>query len=141
MYSEVVQRVVGQVERMEERGWRVCVQDMLKSGTVWKVISTIMPRAAEGEESGAEEGGVGGGAAGDELGVGEEDGEGCDGLGEEAMFQAGAMGAGADASGDGLNVDRAEVGKGEVVLGQCFVEVVQRDAAFEADKTGECRQR
>ena len=30
---------------MEERGCRVCVQDMLKSGTVWKVISVIMPRA------------------------------------------------------------------------------------------------
>ena len=68
--------------------------------------------SAKGEEGGAEEGGIAGRTAGDEVGVGEENGEGSDRLGEEAMFEARAVGAGADAAGDGLNVDGAQVGKG-----------------------------
>lgn len=87
---------------------------------------------AEGDERGAVEIGVFGWRAGDELAVGEEEGDGGDGGGEQAVAERGAVGPRGDGARDGLHVDAAEVGQGEVVGGELGVEVVQGDAGFEA---------
>ena len=91
---------------------------------------------AEGEQGCAEEGQVVGCAAADELAVGEDEGEGCDGLAEEAVVEGGAVGPRGDGAGDGLDVDAAKVWDGEAVLGEFEAEVMQREAGFEGDEVG-----
>ena len=91
---------------------------------------------AEGEQGCAEEGQVVGCAAADELAVGEDEGEGCDGLAEEAVVEGGAVGPRGNGAGDGLDVDAAKVGDGEAVLGEFEAEVMQREAGFEGDEVG-----
>jgi hypothetical protein len=82
-------------------------------------------KTAKGEKGAAEKLSVFVSGAGDELAVGEEDGQAGDGVGEEAMGEGRAVGARRDGASDRLDIDGAKVGKGEVVLGQVGIEFVQ----------------
>ena len=92
----------------------------------------------EREQGRPEEGQVVGCAAADELAVGEDKREGCDGLREEAVVEGRAVGSRGDGARDGLGVDTAEVGDGEAMLGEFEAEVVEREAGFEGDEFGGC---
>ncbi|TKW49853.1 hypothetical protein CTA1_11185 [Colletotrichum tanaceti] len=85
---------------------------------------------AERQQGAPEEVRVLGGRARHRLAAGQDDLEGRDGLGEQAVLEGAAAGAGADDAGDGLLVDAAQHGEREAVLVELLGQLPEADAGL-----------